>query len=125
MAGHEDACNASDRSIPDISEIENIHKNGCDLSWQPCKDTGGVPLKHYVIERQDMSVRGGWSEVGTTKDLNIKVDGLTPKKEYKFRVRAVNERGNSEPLLAAKSIIAKDPYGTKIIINFLFFSPDQ
>ncbi|KAG1651275.1 Twitchin [Nymphon striatum] len=91
-------------------DVTNVHKSGCDVAWKPCKDTGGVPLKHYIVERQDMSVRGGWMEVGTTKDTNFKVDGLTAKKEYKFRIRAVNDRGNSEPLVAPKTIIAKDPY---------------
>lgn len=37
--------------------------------------------------------------------------GLTPGKEYKFRVAAVNAEGESEPLVAEESIIAKNPFG--------------
>ena len=33
------------------------------------------------------------------------------KKEYKFRVVAVNKMGNSEPGLFPKVVLAKDPWG--------------
>ena len=37
--------------------------------------------------------------------------GLQEGKKYKFRVKAVNPEGESEPLEADKAIIAKNPYG--------------
>lgn len=40
----------------------------------------------------------------------MEVTGLTPGKEYKFRVSAVNSEGESEPLVAEQTIIAKNPY---------------
>jgi hypothetical protein len=39
------------------------------------------------------------------------VTSLTPDKEYKFRVTAVNSEGESEPLQTEESIIAKNPFG--------------
>lgn len=39
------------------------------------------------------------------------VTGLTPGKKYKFRVRALNKEGESDPLEAAESIVAKNPFG--------------
>ena len=39
------------------------------------------------------------------------MDGLVPGKHYKFRVKAVNKEGASEPLTATQSIHAKNPYG--------------
>lgn len=39
------------------------------------------------------------------------VTGLTPGKEYKFRVRAVNAEGEGEPLVAEETIVAKNPFG--------------
>lgn len=49
--------------------------------------------------------------------------GLTPDKEYKFRVTAVNAEGESEPLQTEKSIVAKNPFGIiQINYNFLFFN---
>lgn len=38
------------------------------------------------------------------------VKGLTEGHEYDFRVKAVNDEGESEPLETDKSIIAKNPY---------------
>ena len=43
---------------------------------------------------------------------DMEVTGLTPGKEYKFRVSAVNAEGESEPLVADKAIVAKNPFGT-------------
>lgn len=40
-----------------------------------------------------------------------KVKGLIPGKSYKFRVRAANRQGESEPLEADKAIVAKNPFG--------------
>lgn len=43
--------------------------------------------------------------------------GLQPGKQYKFRVKAVNRLGESEPLVAMNPILAKNPFG-KIYIFF-------
>lgn len=40
----------------------------------------------------------------------MKVDGLIPGHDYKFRVKAVNKEGESEPLETIGTITAKDPY---------------
>ena len=34
-------------------EITGVHKNGCKLAWKPPKDDGGLPIEHYVVEKQD------------------------------------------------------------------------
>lgn len=39
------------------------------------------------------------------------VAGLTPGKKYKFRVRALNKEGESDPLEAKEGIVAKNPFG--------------
>ena len=38
------------------------------------------------------------------------VEGLTPGKKYKFRVKAVNKEGESDPLESAEPVEAKNPY---------------
>lgn len=117
-------------------EVTNIFKDKCKLKWKESPETGkffliyllnyliianllkhiyllktgGLPLLHYVIEKQDPSARGGWSEVGTSETCDYEVTGLTPGKEVKFRIKAVNKKGASEPLTAPKSIIPKDPW---------------
>lgn len=50
-------------------------------------------------------------EVKPESEMNYDVVGLTPGKEYKFRVRAVNKVGSSEPANLPKAVLAKDPWG--------------
>lgn len=47
----------------------------------------------------------------------MEVAGLTPGKEYKFRVSAVNAEGESEPLVADQAIVAKNPFGEYFFRN--------
>ena len=51
-------------------------------------------------------------QVGPDK-TEFKVEGLTPRKKYKFRVRAVNKEGESEPLETDEAIEARNPYGKR------------
>lgn len=44
--------------------------------------------------------------------IALEVTGLTPGKEYLFRVAAVNAEGESKPLEAEQTIVAKNPFGT-------------
>lgn len=56
---------------------------------------------------------GNWVPCGETgpDPTEFQVKGLTPNHKYKFRVRAVNKEGESEPLEADSFILAKNPYG--------------
>ncbi|KAK5968521.1 Twitchin [Trichostrongylus colubriformis] len=104
-------------------DISNVTKEGCDLSWKEPDDDGGADIDHYVIEKQDANT-GRWTNCGESKDTKFHVDDLVQGHEYKFRVKAVNRYGESDPLEAAKSIIAKDPFecadapGTPEIIDW-------
>lgn len=89
--------------------ITNITKEGCHLSWLPPKDDGGSPILHYVIEKMDLS-RGTWTDAGMSTTTAHDVSRLIHRKEYLFRVKAVNAIGESEPLEAPKSIIAKNEF---------------
>lgn len=56
-----------------------------------------------------------WENVpGIVKDNSIQAKGLTPMKKYKFRVKAENVYGKSDPCETDRSILAKNPYGKKI-----------
>lgn len=58
---------------------------------------------------------GGWHPVGevTADQLQFRCEDLVNKKEYKFRVIAVNKMGNSEPANFPKTVLAKDPWGER------------
>lgn len=53
---------------------------------------------------------GIWVPCGRSKDTEFLADGLTKDKHYKFRVKAVNIEGDSEPLETDKTIHAKNPF---------------
>ena len=54
---------------------------------------------------------GRWVTCGRTNDTDMDVTGLTEGHDYQFRVKAVNEEGESEPLYSDKNVKAKNPYG--------------
>lgn len=101
-----------DRPSPPIGplDVSNIRKDGCRLTWKIPADDGGAPILHYVIEKMDIS-RGTWSNVGITTSLYHDVLKLIHKREYLFRVRAVNNIGESDVLEVDKSIIAQNEFG--------------
>ena len=62
------------------------------------------------IEKLD-PLTGQWMPCGESKTPEYDVTGLQEGKKYKFRVKAVNAEGESEPLEAEQAIVAKNPFG--------------
>lgn len=92
-------------------EVSDVHKNGCKLKWNKPKDDGGLPLTAYALEKMDVAT-GRWVPVGKVDPSKTEHDvtGLEPNKKYKFRVKAVNEEGDSQPLETDHDILAKNPF---------------
>ncbi|GBP08913.1 Twitchin [Eumeta japonica] len=92
-------------------EVSDVHKEGCKLKWKKPKDDGGVPLTGYIIEKLDTAV-GRWVPAGTVdpEKTEQEIKGLEPNHRYQFRVKAVNEEGESEPLETDSAIVAKNPF---------------
>lgn len=93
-------------------EVTDVHKEGCKLKWNKPKDDGGLPLSSYVIEKMDVTT-GRWVPAGIVDPEKTEhaITGLEPGHKYEFRVKAVNEEGESEPLQTEGSILAKNPFG--------------
>lgn len=117
-------------------EVTDVTKQSCKLKWKKPEDDGGCPITEYEVEKMDVAT-GKWMRVckvpakDSLKEPEVEITNLEPGKEYKFRVTAVNKEGDSEPLTTTKSIIAKNPFGKKIIkislsllesINFFFLN---
>lgn len=64
---------------------------------------------------------GNWVPCGECgpEPTQFQVKGLTPNHKYKFRVRAVNKEGESEPLETDGFIVAKNPYGNYVFLSIL------
>lgn len=90
---------------------EEIRADHVKVKWQKPEDNGGSDITGYVLEKMDMDT-GRWipaGEVGPDDDT-FTFKNLTPKKKYKFRVKAKNKEGESEPLETTDAILAKNPY---------------
>ena len=94
-----------------------MHKHGCKIKWNPPKDDGGTPIDHFEVEKFDPET-GIWMPAGRSDKPEIEVNNLTPGHEYKFRVKAVNAEGPSEPLEGAESIVAKNPFGKSALVRW-------
>ncbi|CAL8090942.1 unnamed protein product [Calicophoron daubneyi] len=93
-------------------EITDVKADSCKLSWNPPKDNGGSPVSNYIVEKLNTKT-GEWTPVSRfVRGPEYEVTGLDEGAEYKFRVRAENEFGVSEPLEAEKSIVAENPATT-------------
>lgn len=92
-------------------KVSDVHATGAKLSWRPPADDGGQPVENYIVEKMDEAT-GRWVPAGETigPETSLAIDGLTPGKKYKFRVRAVNRQGKSEPLQTTQAIEAKNPF---------------
>ena len=56
-------------------------------------------------------------EAGQSTGLSFKVTRLVHHKKYQFRVIAVNEIGDSDPLETTDGVTAKDPFGEICFFN--------
>lgn len=92
-------------------EVVDIHKEGCKLKWKKPQDDGGLPLSSYIVEKMDLT-SGRWVPAGIVDPEKTEhaLTGLEPGHKYEFRVKAVNEEGESEPLATDTAIVAKNPY---------------
>ena len=84
------------------------------------KDDGGTEIKKYIVEAMDTTTgNGSWSEVTQTPTGNatqIKCEGLKPLHKYRFRVKAVNKIGISDPgEMKGPDILMKDPWGNYFV----------
>lgn len=108
-------------------DVADVTATSCKVSWAKPEDDGGSPIREYEVEKMDLAT-GKWVRVGRVagniKPLEMEITGLNPGSEYKFRVTAVNDEGDSEPLTTEKGTIAKNPYdeptkpGTPEIVDY-------
>ncbi|PNI54242.1 MYLK isoform 16, partial [Pan troglodytes] len=74
----------------------DIRSSSLTLSWYGSSYDGGSAVQSYSIEIWD-STNKTWKELATCRSTSFNVQDLLPDHEYKFRVRAINVYGTSEP----------------------------
>ncbi|KAL3842488.1 hypothetical protein ACJMK2_020494, partial [Sinanodonta woodiana] len=90
-------------------DVVDVFQDRCALLWDKPENDGNCPILNYVVEMKDTESEE-WKKICDTEDLEIDVSDITPGHKYLFRVSAVNEMGQGEPLYADTEILAKDPW---------------
>ena len=85
-----------------------------------------VRVSGYVVEKMNTKT-GKWEPLthSVGPDVNeFRVPKLKEGEDYKFRVRAENDHGQSEPLDSDKSTKVKNPFGTvvRLIMSTVVYS---
>ncbi|KAL3123332.1 hypothetical protein niasHT_006030 [Heterodera trifolii] len=80
-------------------DVGNISGEGVKLKWKPADEDELSPTLGFVIEMQE-GPRGQWKKIGETEIAEFQVNNLKAHEQYKFRVKAFNEIGDSEPLIS-------------------------
>lgn len=88
--------------------IKILLGNTVTLSWAPPEDDGGCKIGNYIVEY----FRIGWNmwlKAATCRQLAVTLNDLIPGSEYKFRVKAENPYGVSEPSQESDVLFIPDP----------------
>ena len=87
-----------------------LYKDRCRLKWEEPLDKGGLPLTGYVVEAYDLTTKKSGHSLKVGTDTQCAVNGLIPGHKYKFKVKAMNQEGESAWLATDREVLAKDPW---------------
>ncbi len=96
---------ASAASVGKVTSLQayNIDDDEINLKWKKVKNADGYQVYQYKS--------GEWKRIGTTKNLYFEADDLVSAKQYKFKVRAYDQKGNKKYYGSFSSVLlsATDP----------------
>lgn len=78
------------------------------LSWAPPEDDGGCKIGNYIVEYFRVGW-GVWLKAATCRQLAVTLNDMIEGSEYKFRVKAENPYGVSEPSEESDVLFIPDP----------------
>ncbi|BET02589.1 Fibronectin type III domain [Nesidiocoris tenuis] len=99
----------TDRPLPP-ENVEVVMTLGrcVTLGWSKPKDDGGCMIGNYIVEYY----RIGWDmwlKAATCRQLQTTIGDLIEGSEYKFRVKAENPYGVSDPSVESHTVFIPDP----------------
>jgi len=93
---------------PGTPKLNMSFGKSATLSWTAPLDDGGCKIGNYIVEY----FRVGWNvwlKAATTRALTTTLHDLIEGSEYKFRVKAENPYGLSEPSGESELLFIPDP----------------
>ncbi|XP_048349884.1 brother of CDO isoform X3 [Sphaerodactylus townsendi] len=92
---------------PDRPTISMASETSVYVTWIP-RGNGGFPIQSFRVEYRKLKKLGDWvlatSNIPPSR-LSVEITGLEKGTSYKFRVRALNILGESEPSAASKPYV--------------------
>lgn len=108
---------------PSCPEVKDKTKSSVALAWKPPQKDGGSPIKGYIVEMQDEGSTD-WKKVNEGDKLfptcECVIPNLKELRKYRFRVKAVNAAGESEPSPATSEIPVQDILGKSSESSFRY-----
>ncbi|XP_071854761.1 twitchin-like isoform X8 [Apostichopus japonicus] len=85
--------------------IKEIDRGYVSISWEPPENDGGAPITAYIVEKKDED--GDWEQCNSfpVKDTTFSISNLKENKEVKFRVKAKNKAGVSDPSKGSEFVL--------------------
>lgn len=91
-----------------VPAASDIRRSSLTLSWYGPTYDGGSIVKSYNLEIWN-SLDNTWSDLTSCNSTSYHVQQLLPDRQYKFRVRAVNMYGISEPSAESEPVTVGEP----------------
>ncbi|XP_050812974.1 brother of CDO isoform X1 [Gopherus flavomarginatus] len=92
---------------PDRPTISTASETSVYVTWIP-RGNGGFPIQSFRVEYKKLKKLGDWvlatSDIPPSR-LSVEITGLEKGTSYKFRVRALNILGESDPSAASKPYV--------------------
>ena len=80
-----------------LSQVTQMADNKVTLTWKPALALGPNLAPYYMVEMAEYP-DGDWVEVyEEVRGISCDINGLTPLRDYKFRVSVRNRFGLSDP----------------------------
>uniref|UniRef100_A0A9J8AHD7 Immunoglobulin like and fibronectin type III domain containing 1, tandem duplicate 1 n=1 Tax=Cyprinus carpio carpio TaxID=630221 RepID=A0A9J8AHD7_CYPCA len=89
-----------DKPTPPVGPLEIIEAsaNCIEIKWRPPKDNGGCPIKHYIVERNQIG-RNTWKKIGQIPgEAHYRDSDVDHGRRYCYRIRAETDEGISEQM---------------------------
>lgn len=93
---------------PGAITFKDVTRGALTMMWDAPSNDGGSRIHHYIVDKREAS-RLAWQEVSSKSSRQmVRVTGLDIGVPYLFRVTAVNQYGQGEPLEMTEPITATE-----------------